>query len=292
MGETQEGVDFELQCLYYLDSKDRQVINKTTGKLEDLSNIRVKANSQVGGCSYFSIMETTVSNSVYNVNSNNNILTVTDGTGTYNITVAINNYILFDDLKTALQTAFGANYTVTVNATSNKYTISKNDLTNFSFKSGSITNALIQMMGFDRTLMTGANSYTSDLLSNLNYTRYIDICSQRLSQNRQPSQTSSMTRGDILLRINVSDVSYGTNVTTQNVVLPKYKLCSHGNISENIGIIDIQIYDEWGQPFNMGFDYCIKFAFFRDLFNKKIDKLIDEKFDELNKKLTHIINKK
>lgn len=269
MGETQAGIDFELQALYYLDSKDRQVINNVTGLKQPLSNFTVNTLSQISGISYFSFIEFDFQFYTYNVLAGqNDLITITDTGGTYTVQIPETYYATIGDLVSAVGTAFGADYTVSYDSATGHITILRIDTTNFSFKSGSPTPALItQMMGFNMTLMTGSNSYTSFNGPSLDYTKYIDICSNNLTKYFQPSQTSSMTRANIIKRIPLSGISFGAYERETSRTLPKYKF----NPDENLGFIDIQLYDEWGFPFNPYQEFTLRFILFKPLFNKKID---------------------
>jgi len=269
---SSSGINFELNSMYYLDSKDRQIINKTSGKLENLNNMTVRTNCQLGNNSYIGYGYSEFLFGTFdveqNININNNILILDDDIGNHIITLAIGYYGSFSDITTLLQTAFGVNYTISFNATSRKYTITRSNNTNFTLRSGAITNALFNMLGFDVYLLSGSHTYTSSLLAHTHYTSYVDICSKRIFDNAPPSQTSNMKNGCILFRYYIHSVTRIPELGYEKFIT-KYKLSD-----SNIGFIDIELYDEWGLLYNWNYNYIINLLLLKPLYNKKIDKII------------------
>jgi len=268
MGESSSGVDFELLALYFLDSKDRQIINKTTGEKQPLNNFTVVNNCQLNKISYWGLIETDI-NIVYdNINAYNNILILDDNTGHHVLTFTIGVYPDNTTLLTYLQSVFTPlGYTLSLSHAT-QLNIVKNDSTNFTLKSGSITPALLYMMGFSLTLLTGANSYSGDLNFNIYYTRYVDICSPTLMRFSVPAQSSrSNTNGSLIKRINLISASgnlgtlQGTYIDNLSRIMPKYKWDN----STQLGQIDIKLFDEWGIPFDMYSDFTMRFALFKNV---------------------------
>lgn len=268
MGESSQGVDFELLSLYYLDSKDRQIINPTTGEKEPLYDFTVTNNCQLNKISYWGLIESNVQLSYPNINGFNNKLVLVDNTGTYNLTFKIDRYLTTASLLTYLQSVFTPlGYTLTIEY-STALRITNNGGFNFSLTSVSLEPSLMYMLGFSAYQISGANSYLGDLNFSVYYTRYFDICSNTLMKFSLPSQGSkSTTRGNLIKRIDLVGSSgdlnslQGTYIDTVSRILPKYKWDN----STQLGQIDIQLYDEWGFPFYTYSDFTLRLALFKNI---------------------------
>ena len=118
----------------------------------------------------------------YTIDTRNNVLHWKDGAGQTHTTVLTSGYYTSTSLATYLQSTLNSakdgsdtnTYTVTYSNITGKMTISSSG-GNFELLFGTVTvNSVAHTIGFSDTNRTGANTYTSDKMMNLN-TKYYTI---------------------------------------------------------------------------------------------------------------------
>ncbi len=227
---------------YYLNSKDR-----VEGSV---SNFQLRA-SKLNNISHLAIENTQIINSIYNVNATNKTISFEFATGGIQTITLTEGAYTITSFMTELNSKLAAivtpsTITATYNSTNQKITIASGS-GNFTIYDTSLSYGIgvypgmKSILGFD-LLKSGAASYTSDYIVNLSPTSYLDICSKRLTQFEYNSETSDLRRGDLLIRVPTNSVNFGDTLFFTNYVFKSLPF----NNSEELGIIDIQVYDEFG----------------------------------------------
>lgn len=189
-----EKYDLFFQEYIVVDSRDRN-----HDDYADPNNYRVDLERDINDVVSIQLVSAEVPKSEYVINTSNNKIyfqelnTQVSG-GTYlTATIPVGNYTI-TELKTAIETqmdAIGtANYTVTINSSTNTINISSDlsgvDLFNFLFQGDNEVhgnnnnprstyrdNSIGPVIGFSRTDLSGASNYTGDLQYNLDGEKYV-----------------------------------------------------------------------------------------------------------------------
>lgn len=180
--------------------------------------------------------------SYYNINNTNNTISFNDGvarvatltSGVYNITQLIQNLkIVMDGVSTLV-------FTITYNSILQKVNISSTS--NFSINFTSLSSDLPILLGFNRANYTGASSYLSDNVININriYSQ-VNLFSNSLSVHNQQVYSSNPQDGNLICRINNSIYKPGEYLYYSNDDNSQNELMN--NNSSGLEHIDIQILD-------------------------------------------------
>jgi hypothetical protein len=181
--------------------------------------------------------------SFYNINSNNNILIFNDGVArTANLTLGM---YTANQLATMIQVAMNAIstlvFTVTYSSITQKFTFATTS--NFSLLFTTPTTSILpDMLGFTKTIFTGASTFTSVNVASVNkiYSQ-VNICSSRLSLHNNQVASSNNYFGSLICVINNSIFKpgeylyYSNDDNSQNVMF--------SNEQSSLDNIDIKLYD-------------------------------------------------
>jgi len=211
-----------------------------------------------------------ICNSNYIVNEYNNTLEVTLGIATTKYSLTQGNYTLSTFtalLQTLLTTANG--WTITANATTNKYTFANSVSTNFTFTSNTTCDYII---GFSQTATTTTGSLTMPRTYNfLPIPRFIIRCNI-LSDGIILGTNSSVAGSDILASV--------PNVARNNGLVVYENNASEFLVKNlTLGLITISITDDNGRLINfngVSSYFVLKFNIFRRYIKKpmKFENLI------------------
>lgn len=234
----------------YLNCSDRQVN-------EPINNFRLVGQNRLDRIDYITVYKYQFTNNIYPVNDTNNTLHFIFNGIAYDIQLATSNYtgVL---LASALQTAILAqitpitDFTVVFDPNTLKLTFNSTAY-NFRFIVGlAYQNNLGQVLGFIIDNKDSANFdfpqvSTNNVVSaypvNIQSTRYVDICSNFLTQYVRSGPTSGNSYGRILKRIHFDEpFGYEEVLPIKNLELLDWKneLAVDGNI-------DIQVYNDQGR---------------------------------------------
>lgn len=169
-----------------------------------ISDFRARVN-KVSNVLDYKIQNILIPLSFYNVNITNNTISFNDGIPRL-ATIAPGFYNILD-ISTALVAAMNAIstlvFSIVINSVTQKITISST--VNFSIDFTAVTSDLPILIGFNRSVYTGASTFTSDNVVNLNRIySVIDISSNNLSKFNQQMVESSNSSNSIITRISNS----------------------------------------------------------------------------------------
>lgn len=218
-----------------LRSSDRidGTINKFTCRLNHITNIKG-----------FSIKSMSVPISYYQVTSRNNTFVMTDTTSAINYTIVLEDGVYTSsDIATILKTKLDATassivFTVTLNAYSEKLTISGTALFSLDFSGSNY----LDLIGFANTTYPSATSITAPNVMDLNK-RYngFNVYSNKLSRGTAKVNTSSFQKSDLILVCNNPTASVFQNYVYSNDDNSNSVL--HYKETEHLETIDIEIKD-------------------------------------------------
>jgi hypothetical protein len=189
-----EKYDLFFQEYIVVDSRDRN-----HDDYADPNNYRVDLERDINDVVSIQLVSAEVPKSEYVINASNNKIYFQElnaqvSGGTYlTATIPVGNYTI-TELKTAIETQMDAvgtaNYTVTINSSTNTINVSSDlgsvDLFNFLFQGDNEVhgnnnnprstyrdNSIGPVIGFSRTDLSGASNYTGDLQYNLDGEKYV-----------------------------------------------------------------------------------------------------------------------
>ena len=196
--------------IFTISSKDR------TGGLSTSSTafsvnlpITIKAKK-------LSLLELVLPNSIYNVDSSNNVLPFNDGTNNINVSITPGAYSI-NNLVTQIQTQLNTSssgFSVSYNSNAMTVTISRSS--NFYLRFGSVAGNISYLIGFSNTNTTSNTSFTGTNVIILNspmsvYLRLNDYINGYTSNGLQYTfrQTISLNPGNIIVdeKINLKPYS-------------------------------------------------------------------------------------
>ena len=136
---------------------------------DKIANGRYTLDNRISGV--YKLLSFVCTNNIYNVNENNNKIYINEN-GVELVATLTNGFNDINDLKNNISTCLNAvcdgTITVSVDLTSNKYTVS-NDTHDFYFSFGSNTsNSARKLLGFNGSDGTDGSSQTSDNPADLN----------------------------------------------------------------------------------------------------------------------------
>ena len=234
----------------YLNCSDRQ-----TG--ESINNFRLVGQNRLDRIDYITVYKYQFTNNIYPVNDTNNTLHFIFNGNAYDIQLPTSNYtgpLLASTLQTLIlaQITPITDFTVVFDSNTLKLTFNST-LYNFRFIVGlAYQNNLGQVLGFLIDNKDSANFdfpavSTNNVVSaypvNITSTRYVDICSNFLSQYVRSGPTSGVSSGRIIKRIHFDEpFGYEEVLQIKNLELLDWK-----NEVPIDGNIDIQVYDDQGR---------------------------------------------
>lgn len=187
------------------------------------------------------INEFCMRNTIYNVNSNNNTLSLTYLTTTYQITLTNGFYLsslaLLSELKTKLD-ACGSTLVFTCSANTTNYLVTISSTANFTL---TFPNSRIQrLLGFvSASSYTGTTTYTGSQPYDLQYTDYIQLNIRELG---------------FTIEIH-NNVDLGSLITYKNNDLNMLNAQIHG-----LNTITISLLDQYGLPLQTYSDYFLRLS--------------------------------
>ena len=241
----------------YIDAKDRAVD-------QPLNNFVLSYISKVQDIDYIAVYKYQFTNNIYPVTSANNGLHFIYDGNAYDITIAEGNYTgltLASALQTAMLTAIAPAVDLTVTWSSLTYKLVFNSTTktmNFFTNPATYTNTIARIAGFIIDSKDTANFQYPQVADmnvvpsypvSITKTRYIDVCSNFLTQYNRASAGSNAKIGKVLKRIHNNAYNFGaeevTSVRNLNLIKWKKEYPIDGNV-------DIQVYDEDGNLASLG----------------------------------------
>lgn len=224
---------FDFQSLLYYESTDR---NTNTQVYDARYPLNGKAFVD-----FYMIDDIKMENKIMNINNFNNRIKINSTV----YTVPIGFYATFTDLLAAINTAIGGSgVTLAYTPLTQKITISAGAA--FTFTTEDINNGkmLLNMLGFEGNLLTGANSYVGTSSARLQYSRYVCFCSYNLSKYTQNVFGGSLVFPTMLARLLTTNFPPGDD----NLLIfnndKQIKIKYEG--SRNMGNVDIFLLDEFG----------------------------------------------
>ena len=210
-----------LQDTYNTLTKDYYIVIDSRDRNYDIypnpNNYQVEFDNVLRAVTSIELISAEIPAVQYNINSNNNILHIDETGTTLQAEIEIGQYDDIDDLRAAIQTALNtvsSNYTVTVSTITRKFTIT-NGSTNFEllfegdsevFVQGQtrtkyLENSIGPIIGFSRTDLSGAATYTGDNQYNLSGENYVLLYIKELENLESVSGNSTIH--DTFTKINL-----------------------------------------------------------------------------------------
>ncbi len=160
-----------------------------------------------------------ISHTIYNVNSSNNLLPFEDSLGAAQVATLVPSDYTSATLATEIGTQMtaeasdGLTYSATTGANTKKYTITNSGPTNFELTTTTTVNTIWDQLGYDTSAdKTGAATYTADNVFDLNYgIKVLYILSKKVGAGAQDDTVivSDGKHYDILVEVQNDEVFGG-----------------------------------------------------------------------------------
>jgi len=210
------------------------------------TNFTVVLPNKLVGVSAIELSSAQIPTSFNTINSNNNILSVNDGSGILNITVTACNYTgesMASELKTKLNTV-STNWDVKYSTITYKFTFSRS-AGNFNIlPSGSIN----LVLGLNNLFASGTQtSYESPNIANINVYNYLFVTSDKLLSYKRIKPIVNGESKNILSKIPFSNTNGTSHIIYTKIMTNKILLASRPVIDS----FDIKLTDPSGNQVDL-----------------------------------------
>ncbi len=246
-----------------LDSRDRAYSTVGGVTLVDpINNFQFYLPVDANQTSFLAIYSCNFENHINNINQYNNMIKVSVLTSSVTRTIPVGNYTTAA-LIAAINTALTAESIIlTQSALTGLISITSApgaDVTWESANAGSDPYILPSMLGYTvypiKTI--GGIAKVAVQKPSIYYTRFVDIQSKVLTKYQASDVSTSQKTSNNILRLFIN--SPDDVINFENRLLNKYVF----EKTSNIGIIDIELVDEWGQPLLLLGDFTINVMLFK-----------------------------